>query len=242
MATKTFEELKQLAIQIRDEKTNKQNTATRIGTQMLEHLDKLEQDYYDKTTTNEKFTELDKKTINNKISIDSSLPLNSRFIEFEIGDTNGGIAGEDNNDNAPKRFRSINVISIASQPTASIIRSGFTPSVIFRFHKEDGTYIGTEYTDEAKKMRIILADVNGNNNVDLRNLQECILTYNSAQYRCTKFKEVLDKENVDKNIYESTLAIDNSVALRPSNYTGFIDFVVNSTFVKVTLKASLHYS
>lgn len=58
MATKTFEELKQLAIQIRDEKTNKQNTATRIGTQMLEHLDKLEQDYYDKTTTNEKFTEL----------------------------------------------------------------------------------------------------------------------------------------------------------------------------------------
>ena len=52
MATKTFEELKQLAIQIRDEKTNKQNSATRIGTQMLEHLDKLEQDYYDKTTTN----------------------------------------------------------------------------------------------------------------------------------------------------------------------------------------------
>lgn len=61
MATKTFEELKQLAIQIRDEKTNKQNTATRIGTQMLEHLDKLEQDYYDKTATDEKFTELEKK-------------------------------------------------------------------------------------------------------------------------------------------------------------------------------------
>lgn len=59
MATKTFEELKQLAIQIRDEKTNKQNTATRIGTQMLEHLDKLEQDYYDKTATDEKFTELE---------------------------------------------------------------------------------------------------------------------------------------------------------------------------------------
>lgn len=68
MATKTFEELKQLAIQIRDEKTNKQNTATRIGTQMLEHLDKLEQDYYDKTATDEelqardeKLTELEKK-------------------------------------------------------------------------------------------------------------------------------------------------------------------------------------
>ena len=48
MATKTFEELKQLAIQIRDEKTNKANTATRIGTQMIEHLNKLEQEYYNK--------------------------------------------------------------------------------------------------------------------------------------------------------------------------------------------------
>lgn len=58
MATKTFEELKQMAIQIRDEKTNKQNTATRIGTQMLEHLNKLEQEYYDKTTLDKRTTEL----------------------------------------------------------------------------------------------------------------------------------------------------------------------------------------
>ena len=57
MATKTFDELNQLAIQIRDEKTNKQNTATRIGTQMLEHLEKLEQDYYDKTTINNRTSE-----------------------------------------------------------------------------------------------------------------------------------------------------------------------------------------
>lgn len=70
MATKTFEELKQLAIQIRDEKTNKQNTATRVGTAMLEHINKLEQDYYDKTQTDEelkerddKLTELEKKSI-----------------------------------------------------------------------------------------------------------------------------------------------------------------------------------
>lgn len=70
MATKTFEELKQLAIQIRDEKTNKQNTATRVGTAMLEHINKLEQDYYDKTQTDEelkerddKLTELGKKSI-----------------------------------------------------------------------------------------------------------------------------------------------------------------------------------
>ena len=59
MATKTFEELKQMAIQIRDEKTNKQNTATRIGTQMLEHLNKLEQEYYDKTNINEQFKRVD---------------------------------------------------------------------------------------------------------------------------------------------------------------------------------------
>lgn len=61
MATKTFEELKQLAIQIRDEKTNKQNTATRVGTAMLEHINKLEQDYYDKTQTDEELKERDEK-------------------------------------------------------------------------------------------------------------------------------------------------------------------------------------
>ena len=63
MATKTFEELKQMAIQIRDEKTNKQNTATRIGTQMVEHLNKLEQDFLDKETTEDKFSKLLPNTI-----------------------------------------------------------------------------------------------------------------------------------------------------------------------------------
>lgn len=53
MATKTFDELKQLAIQIRDEKTNKQNTANRVGAAMLEAINKLEQDYYDKTNIDE---------------------------------------------------------------------------------------------------------------------------------------------------------------------------------------------
>lgn len=74
MATKTFEELRQLAIQIRDEKTNKQNTATRVGTAMLEHINKLEQDYYDKTKTDEelkerddKLTELERDTVNNTV-------------------------------------------------------------------------------------------------------------------------------------------------------------------------------
>ena len=74
MATKTFEELKQLAIQIRDEKTNKQNTATRVGTAMLEHINKLEQDYYDKTTINNRTSEY-----NVSINI-----LYQRWIQFQF--------------------------------------------------------------------------------------------------------------------------------------------------------------
>lgn len=89
MATKTFEELKQLAIQIRDEKTNKQNTATRIGTQMLEHLDKLEQDYYDKTATDEELKERDEKLteLENKspiYNVSTAFPLGSNeYYTFE---------------------------------------------------------------------------------------------------------------------------------------------------------------
>ena len=84
MATKTFEELKQLAIQIRDEKTNKQNTATRIGTQMLGHLDKLEQDYYDKTATDEKLIELEKELGKlNYLSVVENKYINQNGIETE---------------------------------------------------------------------------------------------------------------------------------------------------------------
>lgn len=74
MATKTFEELKQLAIQIRDEKTNKQNTATRVGTAMLEHINKLEQDYYDKTQTDEELKEQNEKLTGLKNRIDTNMP------------------------------------------------------------------------------------------------------------------------------------------------------------------------
>ena len=82
MATKTFEELKQLAIQIRDEKTNKQNTATRVGTAMLEHINKLEQDYYDKTQTDEELKERDDKLteLENNIIIDTSNKLNADYL------------------------------------------------------------------------------------------------------------------------------------------------------------------
>lgn len=79
MATKTFEELKQLAIQIRDEKTNKQNTATRVGTAMLEHINKLEQDYYDKTKTDEELKERDDKLT--ELS-DKSLYFNTELSKY----------------------------------------------------------------------------------------------------------------------------------------------------------------
>lgn len=85
MATKTFDELKQLAIQIRDEKTNKQNTATRVGTEMLEHINKLEQDYYDKTKTDEelkerddKLTELENKIGSQTVEVDTELNEDSQ--------------------------------------------------------------------------------------------------------------------------------------------------------------------
>ena len=84
MATKTFEELKQLAIQIRDEKTNKQNTATRVGTAMLEHINKLEQDYYDKTQTDEELKERDDKLteLENKTQSDILLLSDKSLFKF----------------------------------------------------------------------------------------------------------------------------------------------------------------
>lgn len=84
MATKTFDELKQLAIQIRDEKTNKQNTANRVGTAMLEGISKLEQDFYDKIAVDEEFKKRDDKLIElaNNVglyNVDKHVPLGGGF-------------------------------------------------------------------------------------------------------------------------------------------------------------------
>lgn len=102
MATKTFEELKQMAIQIRDEKANKQNTATRIGTQMLEHLNKLEQDFLDKDTTEGKFSELEggiNSLYYNKIDIKPGanlLDIDKCIKGFYIASENGRILENEN--------------------------------------------------------------------------------------------------------------------------------------------------
>ena len=93
MATKTFEELKQLAIQIRDEKTNKQNTATRVGTAMLEHINKLEQDYYDKTTINNRTSEYN-VSINHPtsgISSSNKYDLSSAIVQVPAELRTGGL-------------------------------------------------------------------------------------------------------------------------------------------------------
>lgn len=99
---RTFEDLKQSAIQIRDEKTNKQNTATRIGTQMLAHLDKLEQDYLDKETTEGKFSELQESSVSNSFfnkfvsdffidisNYNGDLPLSGNLYITRFGDDVG---------------------------------------------------------------------------------------------------------------------------------------------------------
>lgn len=147
MATKTFEELKQLAIQIRDEKTNKQNTATRIGTQMLEHLDKLEQDYYDKTATDEELKERDEKLTELEDGISTLQAYNKIPIDIMYGKaystTDGALANYDLLDctyliELPKKL--INETNI-------YINKKFFEIACF---SEEGTFLGASHTPTMK--------------------------------------------------------------------------------------------
>ena len=69
-------------------------------------------------------------------------------------------------------------------------------------------------------MRIILANVNGNNNVDLRNLQECILTYNSLDYKCTKYNLAASVDNLPTNVANITWAEIGDSFVEPDNNNG----------------------
>ena len=125
MATKTFEELKQLAIQIRDEKTNKRNTATRVGTAMLEHINKLEQDYYDKTKTDKELKERDDKLteLSNGqgiYNLDSNVPLSSG--QFYTADTARAAV--------PESVRKLNLIITYKTDAATSVTEQFTGSDI----------------------------------------------------------------------------------------------------------------
>ena len=90
MATKTFDELKQLAIQIRDEKTNKQNTANRVGAAMLEAVNKLEQDYYDKTNIDEQAKNTTQSITNLNTKIDKRTTEYNVSVNNPTSGTNGG--------------------------------------------------------------------------------------------------------------------------------------------------------
>ena len=158
MATKTFEELKQMAIQIRDEKTNKQNTATRIGTQMLEHLNKLEQDFLDKDTTEGKFSELD------------SLLLNQTFNNVD-----GSIAA------FKGRFQINRLFAIDASPNIT-----FSPSLTayYRYYDINKKYISSIYTSEAKFVAVG-GVVNDERIVITKNdIAKYILSVNEVRYQC----------------------------------------------------------
>ena len=94
MATKTFDELKQLAIQIRDEKTNKQNTANRVGAAMLESINKLEQDYYDKTNIDEQ----SKNTTQSITSLDTKIDKRTTEYNVSVNNPTGGTNGDNKYD------------------------------------------------------------------------------------------------------------------------------------------------
>ena len=162
MATKTFEELKQMAIQIRDEKTNKQNTATRIGTQMLEHLNKLEQDFLDKDTTEGKFSELEKNSVY------------SKKINFEQGEFNLNPDPIEFN-NVPIRIRAIiraeNLRSIKVTNPNYAISHGFIMNesldkskikIIYDFENIDYEFIQISYFDPIYLVFSIKRTDNGN--------------------------------------------------------------------------------
>lgn len=165
MATKTFEELKQLAIQIRDEKTNKQNTATRIGTQMLEHLDKLEQDYYDKTATDEELKERDEK-----------LTELESIICNNIFDSETGKLVE-----LKGRFQINRLFDIDSEPSVS-----FTPllTIFKRYYNINGQFIGTNYTNDAKFIAIGGIINDDQTTINKNEVAKYMLSFNGVNYQC----------------------------------------------------------
>lgn len=138
MATKTFEELKQLAIQIRDEKTNKQNTATRVGTAMLEHINKLEQDYYDKTQTDEELKERDDKLTELGYNLESKCGIEVISIKSGTNTEGSNIYFKQNSISKRIAFKVIdtyNCVNKYSVITEDGIDIEYNESNFYRFEK-----------------------------------------------------------------------------------------------------------
>lgn len=221
MATKTFDELKQMAIQIRDEKTNKQNTANRIGTEMLEHLDKLEQDYYDKTTTDEelkkrddKLTELSRKISGEEQPLDTSIKTEDTFVS-----SNGGLS-------EASGFCITNPIQVNKGDAIVALTSGYLVNVaVISYTDEQGsTYEPIIKSDENySQLSCYYAIIEKNGYVAFSYRK----SYNLKAYRIRKSgiigllaREIIKGNQVDEDI---TNAIYKRIPLYTDNILNVVD-------------------
>lgn len=155
MATKTFDELKQLAIQIRDEKTNKQNTANRVGAAMLEAINKLEQDYYDKTNIDEQ----SKNTTQSITSLDTKIDKRTTEYNVSVNNPTSGTSGTNRYDLAgaiaqvPAELRTaglkVSFINSAGKPESWKYQGGSWAVANFIQESSGGNKILTWVTDAA---------------------------------------------------------------------------------------------
>ena len=207
MATKTFEELKQLAIQIRDEKTNKQNTATRVGTAMLEHINKLEQDYYDKTQTDEELKERDDKLTEIELNhIICYIMLNGSNVSY-IGINGSKIWDDSSNPYLNKDTGEYQYYSGASGYVfvSPYIYVGCLNTFLLTIYKRS-SYACVVFYDKDKN---ILSVINGEENVQITR-QEISVPDNAIYARFCGHSSypfsVYLPENYDKNVYLSEQA------------------------------------
>lgn len=183
MATKTFEELKQMAIQIRDEKANKQNTATRIGTQMLEHLNKLEQEYYNKDNIDEQKEQTDAKFSE----------LENKVGSFLINNTLTSNRNSNNiNLNEPLDIKK------GSRLVIEVLDNDFEERVSFFFHTTAGKYY--QLDNEGKKQFYIYEDIK----VDLYGFN--VLKEQDGYIRAA-FK-IIEAEELNNTIFNKEIGIN----------------------------------
>lgn len=200
MATKTFEELKQLAIQIRDEKTNKQNTATRVGTAMLEHINKLEQDYYDKNQTDEELKERDDKLT----ELESIIEVGKYCINIGYIYTNGVLTSNSN-------FSASNFIAI----------KGLSKITFWAEEEQKNLYLAVY--DKDKKFVRQFSNSRNQQTIDIQN-NECYIRYsveNGKKFYIIPFggNLILDESNINITDYK----LDNSVFSIDNKYISNIN-------------------
>lgn len=222
MATKTFEELKQLAIQIRDEKTNKQNTATRVGTAMLEHINKLEQDYYDKNQTDEELKERDDKLTELEMLI--GIRPNSYVLQDSYTESNGFIDKQGTLYSGNEKYKYTSPISLKSGQMI-LIYSLLNTSIAVISEYIDGVYkplIVNGFNTAAIRINYVIAHRNmnivcsypTNNDTKIYISSDISATIKHISDLSSKVYTLDDKCNTNilelcKNIDKSTLQYNN---------------------------------